>query len=91
MPAYFGDVVNQKQRDEIYKIQAAYEEQLASLRMQLKAVVAKRDAEIHGVLTPEQHTQIQRMAAEAKAEREAALKAKLEGDEADPAEAAPAP
>jgi hypothetical protein len=87
LPSYYGDVVTQEQRDAIYKIQESYESQLAALREQLKALVAKRDAEVQAVLSPEQREQVKRLAAEAKAEREAELKLKAESESA-PADAA---
>ena len=82
LPSYYGDVVNQEQRDKIYAIQLKYESQLAALREQLKALVDKRDAEVAGVLTPEQVEQVKRIAAEAKAAREAELRLKLEAETA---------
>lgn len=82
LPAYYGDVITKEQRDKIYSIQASYEEQLAALREQLKALVAKRDAEVEAVLTPEQREQVKKIAEEARAERQAqaALKAASESE-----------
>lgn len=74
LPSYYGDVVSLDQREKIYSIQSKYEVELAALREQLKALVAKRDAEVEAVLSDEQKEQVKKLAAEAKAEREAELK-----------------
>ena len=80
LPSYYGDVVTQEQRDKIYGIQATYEVQLAALRDQLKALVDKRDAEVEAVLSPEQKEQVKKLAAEAKAEREAEMMQRAAGE-----------
>jgi Spy/CpxP family protein refolding chaperone len=89
LPAYYGDVVTQDQRDKIYSIQATYEVQLAALREQLESLVDKRDAEVEAILSAEQKEQVKKLAADAKAEREADVKLKAAGEaaEAGPAKA----
>jgi predicted transglutaminase-like cysteine proteinase len=69
LPAYFGKVVTDKQRAQIYEIQAKFTEQIATLQEQLDALSAKRDAEIEQVLTEEQRAEIARLKSERKARR----------------------
>ncbi len=69
LPAYFGKVVTDKQREQIYAIQAKFTEQIAKLQEQLDALSAKRDAEIEQVLTEEQRTEIARLKSERKTRR----------------------
>jgi Spy/CpxP family protein refolding chaperone len=69
LPAYYGKVVTDKQREQIYEIQAKFTEQIAKLQEQLDALVAKRDAEVEQVLTDEQRAEIARLKSERKARR----------------------
>ena len=69
LPAYYGKVVTDKQREQIYEIQGKFHEQIAKLQEQLNALTAKRDAEIEQVLTDDQRTEIARLKAERKARR----------------------
>jgi hypothetical protein len=73
LPPYFANVVTEKQRGEIYAIQANYDEQLEALKAQMRAIVDKRDAEIEGLLTTEQKTDLAtaRTAAESKRKKKA--------------------
>jgi len=66
LPYYYAKVVTPQQRETIYQIQAQYEPQIAELRKQLKALVAKRDAEIRDVLSEEQQKHLDELIAEAK-------------------------
>lgn len=61
LPAYFGKVVSQKQREEIYAIQAKYNEEIDKLKEQLEELTTKRDTEVEQVLTDEQRTEIAQM------------------------------
>ncbi len=61
LPAYFGKVVSDKQRAEIYAIQARYNEQLEKLQEQLETLTAKRDTEVEEVLTDEQRAEIAKL------------------------------
>jgi uncharacterized protein HemX len=65
LPAYYGQVVNQQQREQIYAIQAKYNARIAELQKQLADLRAQRDAEIEKVLTPEQLKRIQQLRAQA--------------------------
>lgn len=69
LPAYYGKVVSQKQRSEIYQIQGRYAEQIATLKQQLKQLAEKRDAEVAAVLTDEQRAEVEKAKADAAAAR----------------------
>ena len=69
LPAYYGKVVTDKQREQIYEIQAKFTEQIVKLQEQLTALAAKRDAEIEQVLTDEQRAEITRLKNERKSRR----------------------
>ncbi|MGB9688715.1 hypothetical protein [Thermogutta sp.] len=78
LPAYYGKVVDEKQRQKIYDIQRKYHAQIAELQRQLEKLIAQRDAEIEAVLTPQQKTEIEKMQQEAAARR--SKNAKSEGE-----------
>ena len=61
LPAYFGKVVSTKQREEIYEIQAKYNEQIEKLKEQLESLTSKRDSEVTEVLTDEQRAEIAKL------------------------------
>ncbi|NLX57161.1 MAG: hypothetical protein GXY58_18800 [Planctomycetaceae bacterium] len=69
LPAHYGKVVTDKQREQIYEIQAKFTEQIVKLQEQLTALAAKRDAEIEQVLTEEQRAEITRLKNERKSRR----------------------
>ena len=54
LPNNFGPLVNNEQRDEVYRIQAEYHELLTLLEMRVELLRRERDAKIEGVLTPAQ-------------------------------------
>ena len=54
LPAYFGKVVDQSQRQEIYQIQADYKDRIAKLQAALTELVQQRDREILMVLSADQ-------------------------------------
>jgi hypothetical protein len=58
LPANYAKLVDDAQRQRIYDIQAFYAPQIDDLKQQLDALVARRDAEIHAVLTPAQQRQL---------------------------------
>ena len=77
LPNFFGDLVDGTQKQKIYDIQDKYTPQIDALAEQVKALQQKRDAEIEGVLTPEQKVKFDKAKAESKAkaaERAAAKK-----------------
>jgi Spy/CpxP family protein refolding chaperone len=69
LPMYYGKVVTEEQRQKIYDIQRKYFPQIRALQKQLEALIAKRDAEIEAVLTPQQKAEIERLRKEAAARR----------------------
>lgn len=70
LPAFYGKVVDGKQREQIYAIQKSHAAEIAKLRAQLKDLMVKRDTEVAAVLTAEQQTEVAKLAAAAKAKRE---------------------
>ena len=54
LPAYFGKVVDESQRQEIYQIQADYKDRIAKLQAALAEMVQQRDREVLMVLTADQ-------------------------------------
>ena len=70
LPNHYRHVVDEKQRQEIYKIQEEYAAKIATLKAQLKAMSKERDEKVLAVLTPEQQKKVDELAAAAKAERE---------------------
>ncbi len=67
MPQYYSKAeVDEKQKAQIYKIQADYDAQIDKLTAELTALKAKRDAEIRAVLTKEQQKKLDTAIEEAK-------------------------
>jgi hypothetical protein len=66
LPAHYASVVNEKQREAIYKIQEEYQPKIESLQKQLKALKKQRDEKISAVLTAEQKKQVEEAAAKTK-------------------------
>ena len=54
LPAYFGKLVDDEQRQDIYQIQANYKDRIAKLQAALATMVQQRDREILLVLTEDQ-------------------------------------
>jgi hypothetical protein len=69
LPPYYSQVVNEKQREEISKIQAEYQPKIEALQDQLDAMKKERDDKISAVLTPEQKRQVEEAAIKAKAKK----------------------
>jgi hypothetical protein len=72
LPPYYAQVVNDKQREEIAKIQEEYQPKIDALQSQLDALKKERKEKIAAVLTPEQKKQVEEAeeaAAKAKANR----------------------
>lgn len=71
LPQYYSKVdVDDKQRAEIYKIQAGYDAQIDKLTTELTALKAKRDAEVRAVLTKDQQKKLDSALEEAKKGKE---------------------
>ena len=71
LPAYYAKVVNQKQREDIYEVQARYATMIADLQKQIDELASKRDQEVQAVLSDSQLAEIQKLKDEAKARRTA--------------------
>ena len=78
LPAYYGKVVSEEQRERIYAIQLKYDSQIETLTEQLETLRKQRDSEVEAVLTAEQKTQV----AEARSAAEANRKKKGDAPEA---------
>jgi len=70
LPPFYGDVVTEKQKEQIYAIQDRYGAEIRTLELQLLAVIKKRNAEVEMVLTAQQKTLVVRLAEEAKKQRD---------------------
>ena len=87
LPNNYGKVdLTMAQREKIYAIQNDYDAQLDALKEQIKQLVAKRDADIDGVLTAEQKSKLAALRDEAKKKPEEKLEAKKKEAEAKKAE-----
>jgi Spy/CpxP family protein refolding chaperone len=69
LPAHDSQVVNEQQREKIYKIQEDYQPKIEALQKQLEALKKERDEKIAAVLTAEQKKQVEEAVTKAKAER----------------------
>lgn len=69
LPNYFGRVVNDTQRAEIYSIQARFNEQIADLEAQVESLAKQRDEQVVKILTPEQLEEVERYREEASKRR----------------------
>ena len=58
LPAYFAALVSQTQRGKIYAVQAQYNQKVSTLRMQITQLLAERDRDVDGVLSPEQLSKV---------------------------------
>jgi hypothetical protein len=61
LPMYYSRVVSEKQRQDIYAIQAKYNAQIEELEKQLKAITTKRDGEVAKVLSAEQRDEVAKL------------------------------
>lgn len=83
LPPYYKDIVDEKQKAEIYTIQADFNAKIDALKEQLEKLTADRDAAVENVLSVEQKDKLK------KAQEAAAAKRK-KPDADKPGEAAPA-
>lgn len=72
LPPYFAQVVDAKQRAQIYAIQAKYKEQIEKLQAELKAANEKLAEEMEAVLNKEQKDKLAKLRSEAKPRGKAA-------------------
>ncbi len=89
LPPYYGEVVDDAQRQKIYAIQAEFNAQIKALQAKLDALKKERDDKIAAVLTPEQRKQVDDLRAVAKAKRDSKKTAKEKAPRR-PVQAAPA-
>jgi hypothetical protein len=80
LPAYYGDVVSQEQREKIYQIQATYAKQKEALETQLEALKQRETMEIESVLSPPQKAKLKQIQEEAAAKRKKNAEAKKEAE-----------
>jgi hypothetical protein len=69
LPAFYNQVVDDSQREDIYAIQQKYAEEIEQLEAALNDLIDKRDTEVAGVLTAEQLEKVSLLAATAKAKQ----------------------
>jgi hypothetical protein len=86
LPAHFGEVLDDQQRDKARDVQEKYAERLAAARKQLKDLVDQRDAELDAILTAEQRAKVAALREAAKARRAANRKAPVTATSALPAD-----
>ena len=76
LPAGYGMLgLNDGQREQIYGVQASYQNQIDKLRDELAQLTAQRDSKLEAVLTPGQRARLNEMRAESKAKSEKAAAA----------------
>lgn len=70
LPNFYGQVVSESQRDEIYAIQSEYQKKLDELIRQVVTIKAERDAKIDETLSADQRKEIAQLRAESEKRRE---------------------
>ena len=79
LPAGYGAVgLSREQKEQVYAIQAKYDDRIQELLDEIAAIKNKQDGEIRGVLTPYQLNYLKAWEAKREAEREAARKSEEE-------------
>lgn len=76
LPSYYRQVVDEKQRDAIYKIQEEFASKIADLKAQLAAITKQRDEKITATLTSEQLEKVEKLKTEALEKRKKATEKK---------------
>lgn len=84
LPPYFKDIVDEQQRQEIYRLQRTYADRILSLQEQIEGLTAERDAAVENVLSPDQKARLKK-AREAAANRRNKAPAVAEIPATDPA------
>jgi len=74
LPNFYGEVVNEKQKADIYEIQASYFQVIESLKLRLQKLEEERNAQIEAILTADQKAHIESKA-KAASEKRAAKRA----------------
>ena len=75
LPRYFAKVVTQKQREDIYEIQARFAARIDELQKQIDELIRQRDQEVEAVLSSDQLAEVRKLREEAK-KRQAARRRK---------------
>jgi hypothetical protein len=70
LPSYFSQVVTPQQKEQVYQVQAEYEQQIDTLEAKIEALEKKRDEAVRTLLTADQRKQVDQLAAAAKAKRD---------------------
>ncbi len=91
LPNFYGDLVDGTQKEKIYAVQDLYTPQIEALAEQIKALQAKRDAEIEAVLNAEQKAKLEKAKADSKAKAAERAAARKAAEAKTTAEAAPKP
>lgn len=60
LPAYYKDIVDDRQRDAIYSIQADYKAKIDALEEQLEKLTTERDTAVENVLTAVQKDKLKK-------------------------------
>jgi TolA-binding protein len=69
LPAYYGEVIDNQQREKIYDIQSRILSQITDLQQRIAQLEQQRDTEVSGVLTTEQMAKVKELTEAAKAKR----------------------
>lgn len=69
LPAHYADVVNQEQREKIYKLQEEYKPKIDEIQAQLNALKKELDDKISAVLTAEQRKRVEEAAGKTNARK----------------------
>jgi hypothetical protein len=69
LPAYYGEVIDNQQREKIYDIQSRILSQITDLQQRIAQLEQQRDTEVSGVLTAEQMAKVKELTEAAKAKR----------------------
>lgn len=69
LPAYYGEVIDNQQREKIYDIQSRILAQISQLQQQIAQLEQQRDAEVVAVLTAEQAAKVKELTEAAKTKR----------------------
>ena len=66
LPAYYGQVVTEEQRQKIYEIQEQYSTKINAMEERLRALKNERDEKVAAVLTAEQKKKVEEAGAKAR-------------------------
>ena len=75
LPAHYAGVVNEEQREEIYKLQEEYKPKINVMQAQLDALKQALDEKISAVLTAEQKKRVEQAGGKVKAKKAAPVEA----------------